>query len=342
MTRRLMAVCGVLCVLGLLSVRVNPARPLNGDEQVIVWVVSGDLGTMLARNANANSAPPLYGLAIWGWQQLGFAGASLRWVSWLAYWPTLALVYAILRRRVGHRWALAGMTLFGINLMMMEYALMLREYSWSACLVLAFWRLFERLQNTWRDILAILTLATLCLWTQYGFVFVVGMAWLGVWPQVDKQKWLVGGNFLAVQVAMIYGLVTRHQLYVSQADYLAGYMGALNLLGGTVNLLVILGNGAGFIGFGVLLYYGWRGLAASECLLLGGVWVAIMAASLVGIYPYGGIRQVMPLLAMLVLVACLGLQPLYARKPRLFAVSVGLWAVSAVMMMLSGLTWLVG
>ncbi len=88
------------------------AKSLWFDEAVVFWISrEEDLSSMIAANAQMNSAPPFYVILVHLVSEIGTNEAILRSISWLAGTAAIPLIYMLGVRYVSKRAALASATI---------------------------------------------------------------------------------------------------------------------------------------------------------------------------------------------------------------------------------------
>ena len=331
------------------------------DEAVIYHVVQGSFRAILTQNALENSAPPLYALLLGLVTGPDASEAVLRGLSALAGTAAIPLCYLLAREFLPARSAWLVPLLVAVAPVQIIYSQQLREYSLTtasaAFLLLAYAR-FVRAPDR-RNAAWIASAAVLGLLTQYGMGLLLTalnlvciLAFLGSGqPIATYRRWFLTQLPAAAVAVVLYLTVVRYQAAVvgeAGLGYLKPYYwdgttpGFLELLMSQEHDIVayalpgLLPLILWAIGLLACVFVARSRLAAAFFLVP--VAVTVLAA-IVGVYPYGAIRQDIFLTPMVYVGVVLGVDWLLAVLPRRLpaAVSYGVAAVLAVALALPAL-----
>lgn len=197
------------------------SKSLWYDEAVVFWISRVDLFSIVARNAQSNSAPPLYVFLVHLVGQIATNEAMLRSISWLAGTLAVPAVYFLCARYVSKPAALASTTVFVITPVYVEYSQELREYSLafllSALILLAYGGFREK--ASWKNLAFVVASFCLGVFTQYGLgllILSLNLAFLAEveWFRKDRTslvRWVLGQGIVLLSVALVWSSTLRYQ-----------------------------------------------------------------------------------------------------------------------------------
>jgi uncharacterized membrane protein len=294
-------------------------------DEAAMWNIShGTLDETLTNNAYGNSAPPLFALLLWLWQVFGQSELWLRLLPVFASLAAIPTIYALVRRLFDRTTGYTAAVIMALVVPQTEYAQYLREYSLTVLLTtLALYAYFKLRQPKSR--LIWISIWIVCLLTQYGLVLLIAALNL-LWmldvlrkPQGRVREWLSAQLALAGALALSYGVALRFQLGAGTGaswynmfywDGLPASLGSYALNGFNGLLTLSFGANAALFAFASLSAVGLV-LIATERRTLLPVFVlpilAVLAAGILGYYPYTGARQMVFLTPLLIIPASAGL-----------------------------------
>lgn len=211
------------------------AKSLWFDEAVVFWISRAEnLSSLIAANAQVNSAPPLYVLLVHLVSEIGTSEATLRSISWLAGTAAIPLVYMICVRYVSKLAALASVTVLAVAPVYVEYSQQLREYSlaffFSALMLLAYGRFKEN--GSWKSLAFVVASFGIGVFIQYGLgllILSLNLAFLVEvrWFRRDTPKmfrWILGQGIVLMIVALVWSSTLRYQFSLGAYGHVArGY-----------------------------------------------------------------------------------------------------------------------
>lgn len=327
------------------------------DEASTYHMVQGAWRDVLALNATANSAPPLYPLLLALLTGPSASEAVLRAPAALAGILAIPASWLLARELVASRWALVVPLLVALSPTQVEYSQEVREYSLAfaaACFILtAYVRLLTR--PDLRRALWVAAAATLGLCTQYGIAVLIAGAALVSFaellrrpqPQAALYVWFLAHLPIGVAALALYFTTIRTQLAavaLGKAAYLIDRYGDGTLSGIVALVAPSRGDFVHFAFPGKLMFAvtalgagAWlvrRGSGRAFALLAAPTLLTFVCA-VAGIYPFGAIRQDMFLLPMVYVCAAIGVGALASFS----AERVGKWGIAVVLALLAATAW---
>ena len=228
------ALVGLAVIGGAIRAYDIGAKSLWYDEAVVYWISRTDLSSLVAANAQLNSAPPLYVLLVHFASRIGTSEGVIRSVSWLAGALAIPLIYFLGRRYVSRRAAFASAMVVAVTPVYVEYSQQLREYSLafllSALMLLAYGKFKEK--GSWIHLGFLATTFCVGVLLQYGLAllilslnlaFLVEVDWLRR-NRTELAKWVAGQVVVLMVLALVWASTLRFQLSLGGYGYLArGY-----------------------------------------------------------------------------------------------------------------------
>lgn len=316
-------------------------RSLWFDEAVTANTSRGTLAQMLEETRARLTSPILYPCILYVVEKFSKSAAAVRTPSMLASLLAVLAMLAMVRTKISRNAALFSAAILAISASQIRYAQEVREYSlsvlWSTVLIYCFLRL-EAAGSRNRQpsfLYAAIFMAPL---VQYGLVFLV----LGILSAIAFRLFVTGdtrfkishliyaSTFLVAGGLLSFVLTLRDQYRSGGRGH--WYLAANYFDPTTTNLLHFMGtNSKG------LLSYFIPGQLTLLCFVLGGLVYCItqisrrrvdsvtvlvfaslsitICASLVNIYPYGGVRQCLFLAPALILLSGVVFADLLQRLP---------------------------
>jgi len=317
------------------------------DEAIFFHTVQGSWRDILAINVATNSSGPLYPLFLGLITGPDANEAVLRFPALVAGVVAIPLSYVLARRFTTPRFALLTPLLVSIAPTQIQYSQEVKEYALTfciaICILLSFARFLSR-QSAGRALVLGLTIS-IGMAIHHGImVFVAALNLFCIFEFWRNKRPL--SAFRLWFFAQFPGLATVAAVYVTT---ISGQLGPGNMvkLGfladrywdgtGTGIVSLLAGPGASIINFAfpgwimaTLVVCGAAYIVLRRATVAAGFLVAPVALTaifaLLGLYPYGGIRQDMYLLPMIYVCAAIGLEALsaglarFARPHRITAV----------------------
>ncbi|MFQ5923309.1 MAG: glycosyltransferase family 39 protein [Anaerolineales bacterium] len=334
-------VIGVSIAAGAIRLHNLGARSLWYDEAVLYWISQGSIAEVISQNAQINSAPPLYAIAINILSHLGQSEIALRSLSWLAGTLGVAAFYALSRQYVSVAAAMGATLVALVSPAHIEYSQTLREYSLTfllASLILYFHAKIIKHHSRWRILGGSLVLV-LSIFVQYGLAILilaltVALPLFGNGREHRRRVFRDWGISLApavLSVVGVFGLSLRSQLKSGGFVYLDyGYWDSASR--SIVRFLAEQSYDVIFFAFPATTLFALMLIAGSLGRLsdpstrwptIGLLVPFAFAAALgvAGLYPYLGHRQIMYLLPLLYLFIAFGFSYLVQLDSRRILIS---------------------
>ena len=359
--RPLLAVGFLTVAAGALRFYGLGSRPLWFDEAVLYGISrASSMAELIIRNAELNSAPPLFALLLRALMPLGDSEWTLRLLPWAGGVAAIPAIYFLARQFAARTPAYFSAFVVAITSTQIEYSQQLREYSLTFVVAALIMALLVRLTRrpAWSNVALLMLVMAVGIFLQYGLVLLIlglDAVFLVVVITAKRSTGRRWGGWIAVQAAIlvaglaVYLLALRGQWAPGfgggAGKYLVGTYGAGSAgsvvrlaAANTLDLLSFAFPGRfSFLVLGLLFLIGLLASALESrrtgdygplTYLLVPVLLALAAASF-KLYPYGGIRQDMFLLPMVYVFAGLGLGwLLHAKHRQAVAIIVALLAVA--------------
>ena len=306
-------------------------KSLWHDEALIFHVLQGSWREILAMNVATNSSGPLYPLFLGSITGPGATEVALRLPSMIAGVIAIPLSYLLARQFTKSHFALLTPFLISIAPTHIRYSQEVREYSLSFCIAIGILLCFTHFiskQDTCRAWILAITISV-GMAIQHGLIVLVTSLNLIVlfelrhkkWPARPVRLWLIAQLPGLAAIAAVYVTTISGQLVhtpLIKSGYLADQYWD-GLASGALSL--VLGNSAGILRFA---FPGW---IMAILFLLGLAFIVsrrswhtvefilvpitlTFTLALLGLYPYGGIRQDLFLLPMVYVCAAIAVEAL--------------------------------
>jgi uncharacterized membrane protein len=302
-------------------------RSLWYDEAITANISRGELTQVLEGTRNKSSAPVVHPYILYLMEQVGKGPVIARVPSVLASLLAVFMMLAMVRAKVNHSAALFSAAILAVSASQIRYAQEVREYSLSVLLAagLVFCLLrWEASGSRYRHPAVLYSALFLAPLIQYGLVFlalailstIVLRLLLARDTRFTLSHAVIGSGFLAAGGLLSLGLTLRYQFHPGGVWYLAAnYFDPKT----TSLLRFMASNSKGLLSFfipGQLIALSFvfgsvvfcvaqainRQCEPITLLLFTSVSITI-CASLVRVYPYGGVRQCLFLAPVLFLFA---------------------------------------
>lgn len=319
------ALVGLTTIGGALRAYDIGVKSLWYDEAVIYWISRADLSSLVAANAQLNSAPPLYVLLAHFASRIATSEAALRSVSWLAGTLAIPLIYLLALRYVSRSAAFAAAMVVVVSPVYVEYSQELREYSLAFLLSALMLLVYSKFKEDGSWISIGFTVATFCagVLLQYGLALLILSINLAFLVEVDWRrnritfaKWVTGQAVVLLVATLVWASTLRFQLSLGGYGYLArGYFeGSLPSLAAfllrqtyEVVLFAFPDPPLVILLIGTAIVAGVTGPnSPRKYAHLAIPFLIAAAAGILGLYPYVGARQTIYLFPILCILIAMG------------------------------------